>query len=133
MSQENVEIVRKVVAEFSGSRQISELVAPDVVWDMGGFRGWLGQSEFLGVDGFWEFFGSWIEPYAEWDQQIERVLDGGRDRVVVLLYQHGRLRGSKSWVELHYGAVGTVENGAVQRMQVYASHEDALEAVGLRA
>jgi hypothetical protein len=35
-------------------------------------------------------------------------------------------------VDLHYGTVGTVENGAVQRMQVYASHEDALEAVGLR-
>jgi ketosteroid isomerase-like protein len=98
----------------------------------GQVRGWPGPNEFLGVDGFWEFFGSWIEPYAEWAQEIERVLDAGQNRVVVLLYQHGRLRGSESWVDLHYGTVCTVENGAVQRMQAYASHEEAVEAVGLR-
>jgi hypothetical protein len=45
--------------------------------------------------------------------------------------QRGKLAGSDSWVGLRYGIVYTLEEGLIRRAAVYASPEEALEAVGL--
>jgi hypothetical protein len=69
----------------------------------------------------------------EWEQEIDDVLDAAGSRVVVVLHQRGRLRGTQDWVELlHYGQVHTVEEGLIRRVQLYATPEEALEAAGLR-
>jgi ketosteroid isomerase-like protein len=131
MSQENVEIVKRVLEEFIATGQFSDEVAADVLWDMSTFRGWPDQPVFHGFDGFAEFMNAWREPYDDWSMAVEQVLDAGGDRVVAVVVQRGRLRGSDADVGLRYGIVYTVENGKSRRAQVYMTADEALEAVGL--
>jgi ketosteroid isomerase-like protein len=56
----------------------------------------------------------------------------GADRVVATFHQRGRLRGSDSWVEWHYGIVYVVEAGLITGGRVYPTPEDALKAAGPR-
>ncbi len=132
MSEENVEIVRRVLTEFAETQQLSELVAPNLVWDLRSWAVWTGQAEFHGRDGFMEFFAEWIGAYEEWAQEFESFIDAVGSQVVVTTVQHGRLRGSDSWVDLRAGFLYTVEDGLIRRAEVYASPEEALEAAGLR-
>jgi len=131
MSEENVEIVRRVTTEFTETHQVSELVAPDFVWDLSSWPAWTGQPEFRGRDSFMEFFAEWIGAYEEWDQEVEGVIDAGGSQVVETTRQRGRLRGSGSWVEWRYGIVYTLEEGLISRGKLYPSPEEALEAAGL--
>lgn len=68
---------------------------------------------------------------GRWDMHDPRVV--GRDRVLVVTTQRGRLRGTDSWVELHYGMVATVAEGRVSRYDIFATPAKALASVGLRA
>jgi ketosteroid isomerase-like protein len=131
MSRENVEVVAANFREFKATRQPTPFVAPDWVWDMRTFRGWPENQEYRGSDEFMEFFARWIEPYDEWDFEVEDLVDAGDDRVVAVIRQRGRVRGAGSWVELHYGTVCTLADNLIQRMQIFMSAEEALEAVGL--
>src|SRR2546421_5214036 len=57
MSQENVEVVQRVLSEFGGAQQIPEgLFAPGWVFDVSTFHGWPGQQQFTGIEEFREFF-----------------------------------------------------------------------------
>ena len=126
-----MEIVRRILTEFNETRQLSELVAPDLVWDLGSWSAWTGQPEFHGRDGFMEFFAEWTGAYEEWTNQIESSIDAGENQVVVTTLQRARLRGSDSWVDLRAAFLYTVEDGLVQRGEVYTTLEEALEAAGL--
>ena len=131
MSQENVEIVRRASAEFDETQRLSESFAPDFILDTRSFRDLPGQMEFHGPDGFFEFFEQWVDPYDEWDQEIEDVLDAGENQVVAVFRQRGRLRGSTAWVELRYGIVFAVEDGLIRRVQIFGTPEEACEAAAL--
>ena len=131
MSQENVEIVRRVLTEFNEAQQISELVAPDLVWNVGSWSVWTGQPVFHGRDGFMEFFAEWTGAYEDWTQVVEEYIDAGDSQVVATTLQRGRLQGSESWVALRAAFLYTLENGLIARADVYASPEQALEAAGL--
>jgi len=130
MSQENVEIVGRVTTEFSEKQQLSELVSPAIVWHAGSWAEWPGQSDYRGHAGFSRFFAEWVEPYEEWTQEDENVIDAGGDHVVTATLQRGRLRGTDSWVELRLAFLYTIEDGQIVRGEVYASPEAALEAAG---
>jgi ketosteroid isomerase-like protein len=132
MSEENVEVIRRAIAEFTEAQQVpSELVAPDAIWDLSSWPAWSGQQEFHGLDAFLAFFAEWIGAYEDWDQEVEGVIDAGGSQVVEITRQRGRLRGSDSWIEWRYGIVYTVEEGLIRRGKVYATPEEALEAAGL--
>ena len=133
MSQENVEIVQRVLSEFGDGEQISEEVfGPDWTFDVSNFQGWPGQQQFTGIEAFREFFASWTEPYTDWAQEIEQIRDAGPHQVVATMRQRGRLRNSGSWVELNYGLLYTLSEGLIRRTQLYTPPEKALKAVGLR-
>jgi len=138
MSQENVDLVRSIFeiwerGDYSfATGQLSDEIAADVIWDMSTFRGWPDQPVFHGLDGFTRFDHAWREPYDDWTMAVEQVLDAGGDRVVAVLVQRGRLRGSDAEARLRYGIVFAVESGQIRRGQVYMTVEEALEAVGLR-
>jgi ketosteroid isomerase-like protein len=146
MSSDNVELVRALWAGMElrvdrnqqdieqaveALNRLEELVAPDFVWDLSRFEGWLEENEFRGLDAYAGFLARWVEPYEEWEIGYEDLVDGGSDKVVAVVHQRGRLQGSDSWVEMHYGIVYTVADGHVRRAQVYATPDEALSAVGL--
>ena len=132
MSRENVELVKRGFEVFMATGKLSDEFAPDHIWDLSTFRGWPDQPVFQGSDGFSEFITAWTQPYDDWNIAVENVLDAGDDRVVAVLMQRGRLRGSDADVSLRYGIVYTVGDGRIRAAQVYHDHADALEAVGLR-
>lgn len=136
MSQENVELVREALATFkevdkglADLQRLTEFFAPDGPWEfVGGPEG----GEFRGLEAFLEFRATWAASYDEWNYAVEEILDAGASGVVATFNQRGRPHGSDSWVDLHYAIVYTISRGLIQRAQIYAHTDEALEAVGLR-
>ena len=131
MSQENVEIVRSVLAEFAETQQLSDAVAPEFVWDLSSWAVWTGQPEFHGRDAFMQFFAEWIGAYEEWTNEVEGFIDAGGSPVIVRAVQHARLRGSDSWIDLRHAQLYTVEDGLIRSAAVFTTPDQALEAAGL--
>ena len=132
MSQENVEIMHRILVEFAETHEpVSDLTSPDFVWHTGSWTVWTGPPSYRGLDGFMQFFSEWIAAYDDWEQEIEEIIDAGGNQVVRITRQRGRLRDSGSWVDLHAGFVYTIEDGLLVRGDVYGSRDDALKAAGL--
>jgi ketosteroid isomerase-like protein len=104
MSEANVEIVRRMLIEFNRSQQLTEAWAPDLVWEIPGFPGAPVTGEYHGREGFYEFLEDWLNPWEEWEQAFDDVLDAGGNHVVAVLRQRGRPSGTESWVDQHYAA-----------------------------
>jgi ketosteroid isomerase-like protein len=133
MSEENVEVIRRAFEEWvADQNRPPGALAPDLEWDMSRFQNWPGDATSRGPDGFMEMFRDWVEPYEEWTQDLERVIDAGDEQVLVVARQRGRLRGADAWVELRYSVVYTLESGQIHRAEVYSDPEEALEAAGLQ-
>jgi ketosteroid isomerase-like protein len=138
MSQENVELVRRVFEEFKAGLTRDDpaaafdsgMVALDFEWIP--FRGLPGPESYRGRDGFVEFMRTWTEDFEGWSIEIERLIEAGGDRVVALVHQSATGHGSGVPVELHFGAVYELEAGRVTRIVNYADPAEALEAAGLR-
>jgi ketosteroid isomerase-like protein len=90
-----------------------------------------GRSVWHGREGFIEFTRLWTEQFEHWSIWIERVIDAGEDRVVVLTRQSATGKGSGVPVELSLGQVWELEAGRVVQLRNYFGHAEALEAAGL--
>jgi ketosteroid isomerase-like protein len=132
MSQQNVEIVRRVAERLSGRDWdgVSELVDPDV--ELRGTVGGLEEAYVSrGVDPIRQRLEA--EDNEVWDEhRIEpvRFIDAG-DRVVVIQREYQRGRGSGVEVEIDTASVVDVRDGRIIRIQPYMNPAAALEAVGL--
>ncbi len=49
MSEENVAIVRDSLEHFAATDEFLNVIAPDFVWDMSTFAGWLDKPRFQGA------------------------------------------------------------------------------------
>ena len=132
MSQENVEIVRRVYdgALRSDWSTMPELLDPDFE-----FRGTVGGLEegriTRGAQQFMEVFEK--EDLDAWEErrfEPERFIDAG-DCVVVLQREYRRGRTSGVELELETAVVFEVRGGRVVRIQGYMDPVSALDAVGL--
>jgi ketosteroid isomerase-like protein len=138
MSEENIEIVRRVFEAFQAGLVRGDpaavfdsgVVASDAEWIMPprspGFR-----SVYRGRDGFLEFMRTWTEDF-DWSIELERVMDAGNDRVVAVFHQRATGKGSGVPVELHMGLLYELQDGRVIRMRNFLDPAEALEAAGLR-
>jgi ketosteroid isomerase-like protein len=131
MSQQNVEIVRRMLIEFNRTHRLTDAWATDLVWDVSTYPG-APTTEYHGREGFYEFLKDWIEPYEEWEQELDDVLDAGRNQVVAVLHQRGRAGDVENWVDFRYVTLYTLEGGLIRRARLYQTADDALEAAGLR-
>ena len=128
MSQENVEIIRRGYAHFKATGQVR--VHADLVWDVSRL-GWPDQQIYAGPEGANQFNAEWADSWDDWELEPEEYLDAG-DRVLVIVTQRGRSKTTGIPVEMRFAQVWTLRNGLGIRMELYASVEEALEAVGLR-
>jgi ketosteroid isomerase-like protein len=130
MSQENVEIVRRVLAEFErGNFWVPEFFERDVR-----IR-WLevaeGETETVGLQDMGNAMKSWL---ATWDSLAlvaEQVIDAG-DQVVVVAAWRGRGKASGAETEWRYGAVYTLRDGGVASVIAYSDPNEAFKAAGVR-
>ena len=132
MSQENVDVVRRQAEAYAVGdwRTALSFLDPDVVYDISRFSA--AGTVFHGVQGVLDGFREWIGSWEGYRMEVLDVIDAGEDKVVVLNRQTGRGHGSGVPVEVDNAVVNTVLDGKVTRIDVYPSHADALDAVGLK-
>ena len=140
MSQEKVDFVRAAAEDFYAhadepgrEAMLTRTVQgwdPEVVWDASA----LPLPDLPGVargsEEVRRWWGRFLDAWQTVDSEFQ-VLDA-EDRVVTLFNQ--RMRGRSTGIEmpLEYGLTYTFRDGLIVHMKVYASHAEALEAVGLR-
>jgi ketosteroid isomerase-like protein len=137
MSQENVEVVRRIFDGFQAAIErgdpdawIAETVPDDYEWIVPGE--FAGRSVWRGREEFGEFVRIWTEDFEGWSIRAERLIDAGDDRVVALTLQSGTGKTSGVPVEMNLGQIYELKDGRMVRVRNYFSHAEALEAAGLR-
>jgi ketosteroid isomerase-like protein len=136
MSQENVEIVRKLAQGFQHRQheQAFDLYDPEIKWDSSRMaeRQPDNAGVYHGHDGVRAFWRDWLSAWSDLHFEIQDVLDAGDD--VVLLIRGQRQWGRRSGIATDvppYGMVFTLRDGKVIRVRAYPDQEKALEATGL--
>ncbi len=133
MSQENVEIVRRVYELWNkGDLDAAvEVLDQHVVWNA--YVHLPDSRPRHGTREVQQWADEFTEAWGEIQVHIERLEDVGDDSVLALVRMTGRGRGSGAAVESGVdGHVWTVRNLKVAAVRMYQGAEDALEAVGLR-
>jgi ketosteroid isomerase-like protein len=138
MSQQNVEVVRRIYEVFAGDwtaavsldASLPEWADPDIRIDM--TRRVINPASYDGYAGVGRLLEEVREAWDEWSTQAERLIDAG-DSVVVIETQRGR--GARSGVDVggaRWASIWELRDGRVTAFSGYYSIEDALEEVGLR-
>jgi len=131
MSQENVEIVRRMYEAFHGGDAEGALsyFDPNVLVDTSSARpdGVIGKGrEHLSAT-----IGGWVGTWEEWREEIEEMRDLG-NRVLVLSVQRGRGKGSRVEVEARYAILYDLRGDKIVSLRMYMDPAEALEVAGLR-
>ncbi len=101
----------------------------DFVWDVS-HLGWPDQQIYQGAEGARQFLAEWADAWDDWELEVEDRIDAG-DHVVAIMTQRGRSKATGIPLEMRFAQVWTLRDGQAIRMQMYASPEEALAAVGL--
>ena len=134
MSQENVEIVRKVEDHFNATGEPPwELFATDVVLDLThATRVPDHLPRYVGEEGWNEFWSIWIEQFENLSFELLGLYDVGDDRVVLIHRQTAIAKASRVPVEQTNGFVYTLRDGLIIHVELYnGAADEALKAVGL--
>ncbi|MGH2955715.1 MAG: nuclear transport factor 2 family protein [Solirubrobacterales bacterium] len=131
MSEQNLEIARRAYAAYNagGVEAILDFFDPEIEWRMWEefareprvYQGHAGVREALSVFES-EFDGFGAEPHE--------FIDAG-DRIVVPVRLGGRAKGSGEETFFELVQVWTARGNRAVRLDVYASREEALRALGL--
>ena len=130
MSRENVEIVQAAFAAYLRDDEAAggELIDPDVRIstrpDQPDTR------ELHGLAGLRQASSEWTDAWAEHTIEAVEFLEAG-DFVLVRTREEGRGRTSGIPMQTASTFVFTLRNRKVERIQIFGSHVDALETVGL--
>jgi ketosteroid isomerase-like protein len=130
MSQENVEIVRRMYEAFHNRDADAALsyFGADVLVDASRGRPDVGVGR--GREQVNALVGSWITAWDEWHEEIEEMRGLG-SRVLVVSLQRGRSKGTGAEVEARYAVLYDVHRGEIVGMRLYGDLKEAREAAGL--
>jgi len=131
MSQENVELVTASWTAYArGDYGASlEAYAEDTVWDDTQYRP--DGAVHLGHEALVELVRTWLGTWDRHEIEVEDVLDGGGDRVAVMLWEKGEGKGGGVELTNRWGVVVTVRDEKIVHTMVHRTPEQALEAAGL--
>jgi ketosteroid isomerase-like protein len=130
MSQENVELVRRIYASWTpgSSPAESSLLHPDIEW--------VNPTDALepgtrtGIEAFTAIIEGLADTIGDFRMEVERFIDVG-DRVAVVATMRGRGSASGVEIERRHGSVWTIRDGKAVRFHWFNDPDEALEAVGL--
>ncbi len=125
MSQENVDLVRRIHQAWDREESARDLIAPDIEYVNPSY------AVEPGIRRGRRVLGAVRDTYRDFEIRVERVISAGDDAVVVLAHYSGIGRGSGVSVSGEHGYVWTIEAGRAVRFQWFQAHREALEAVGL--
>ena len=124
MSQENVELVRRIYDAWGRKESTRDFIAADVEYVNPSY------AVEPGVRLGRKSFGVVRDTYEDFEIKVERIIDAGDETVVLA---HYTASGPVSGVPVagEHGYVWTVRDGLAVRFQWFQSHREALEAAGL--
>jgi ketosteroid isomerase-like protein len=131
MSEENVEVIRKMYDGFarSGPEGMFEFMDPEV--DHRAIEGAPDDiGVFSGYDAMRRYYGQWTEMFDDLHAEAEELIEVG-DRVLAMLHVTARMRGSEAPIDMRLGVVWELRDGKAVSGREYATREQALEAAGL--
>jgi ketosteroid isomerase-like protein len=131
MSQENVELAEAAYRTLNAGGNLDftfEFLAPDVEFHTAGAFPDL-DPVYRGHDGVRKLNEQLSEPWEQFRLEPDRFIDLG-DQVLVLSHFHGKGRDGIE-ARLPFAHLWTVRDGLVVRMDAFASHAEALDALGL--
>jgi ketosteroid isomerase-like protein len=145
MSQEDVEIVRRLLGPFEQGDIIplfrDEAVAASMTAASAPFftsdfecvfvREDVGRAAYSGLDGLREAWLDWLLPWESYRAGVEDVIDAHEGRVLVLTRDYARPKGTHAEVNFIGAPVWTVRDGKISRIEFYWNRADGLAAVGL--
>src|ERR1700692_643758 len=102
MSQEDVEIVRRVLGPFEQG-DLAPLFRDDAI--SASITAAVGRVSYSGLDGLRAAWLDWLLPWESYHAGVEDVIDAGDGRVLVLTNDHARPKG--------VGAEGSFAGGPV--------------------
>jgi ketosteroid isomerase-like protein len=127
MSRENVELVRRGIQSAEG---FWALLDDYVVWDMRDFQVMDLDGVYVGRDAVVEasrhYWGTWVDYRVD----AEELIDAG-SRVVVVVRERGRGKGSGIPFEQRFAQVMTIGRGRIIRWELFPDKAHALAAAGL--
>ena len=134
MSEENVEIVRRIAAQMPAcyrtggvTEAVRELLAPGFYVDAS--HRIFNPDVYEGADGMQRMIREVNDAWEDFRETTERILDAG-EKVVVIQTICGRGRASGLEVQARGALVYTVTAGQIGSVEVYTDAEQALEAAG---
>jgi ketosteroid isomerase-like protein len=129
MSQENVEVVRRVIEAFNAGdwEVIREVFDPDVIIPRA-VEDWPEPAPFVGREAVMRQWERSAEPWDAYKLEPISIIDAG-DRVVARGIAHAVGRGPE--VHAEFTTVFTVRNDKVFLIEYFRDHAEALEAMGL--
>jgi ketosteroid isomerase-like protein len=133
MSQDNVEIARRVFAAFARTGDLGvlqEYWAEDIVWDVSR-SDFPDKGVYHGHEGVREWTRGIEDAFEGLVWEFEEITDLGQDRVLVVGRQKGQGQFSKIGIDYRFPYVLTFRDGIVIRVDRYRDRAEALEAAGL--
>ena len=126
MSQENVEVVRRMYEARDGGDAESVLACfdPEVVLDA---RVRMDSGIVHGREEMGRVIGEWVGAFDDWREEIHEIRDLG-SHVYVVATQRGHAKGSGIEVESRYALLYQVEGGQITRMALFDDEAGALAA-----
>lgn len=145
MSQEDVEIVRRLLRPFEGGDIVplfrddaisAERTAASAPWFTQDFecvfvREDVGRAAYSGLEGLRTAWLDWLTPWESYHAGIEDIIDAHEGRVLVLTCDHARPRGASADVHFYGAPVWTVRDGKVARIDFYWDRAEGLRAAGM--
>jgi ketosteroid isomerase-like protein len=89
-----------------------------------------GKTIYRGLDGLRAFNLDWLSPWETYRAEIVDAKNLG-DRVLLLVRDFGRRKGSSQDVVQNAASIWTLREGEVVRVEFYADRSTAFEAAGL--
>ena len=125
MSRENVEVIRRMIDAFNRRDldALADIVAPDIVFETT-------VEAHRGHEGVVDFIRQADDTLEGFHATIEELIEVG-DRVVAVVRERGRGKGSGVEVEHRFAHLWTVRDGRAVSFRAFTGRAAALEAADL--
>ena len=130
MSQENVEVVRRLVEAFylRDGETVASVLDAEIEFE----SALVEHRTYVGMAGMLEYRRDLDDAWAEWRSEGDQYLSAGSDRVVHLYRIVGTGKGSGVPVAQDIAILWTLRAGRVIQGKVFLDQAEALKAAGLK-